>query len=159
MINILINNRYMLICVVTVFFIAIYMGNTEEKRSLRDIAIYDTVSVEEYKLLLKEHLKEFSFCKCLSYGFKGYNLRLEDESEGVFYDLEDPNWFYKELTILDSCSKIVADSIPVLEHFYEEHRITRRLIFIGCIDYYHSDKLDSLVNQLIEESEELNNEK
>ncbi len=143
-------------CVVTIFLAMFNMGSSEEKRSLLDLQIDDTVSTEEYRVLLKEQFKEYSLCSCIDHGITGYDYKLEDGFRIVF-SLTDE--YDREYTILDSCAKVVADSIPFLEYLLEEEGIKRRLISQNCLDYYHSDKLDSLVNQLIEESKELNNAK
>lgn len=152
------NNKYFEILLV-VLLLTISYNNTyseKKKRTLLDLQIDDTVSTEEYRVLLKEQFKEYSLCSCIDHGITGYDYKSEDGFRVVFSLFDE---YDKEYAILDSCAKLVADSIPFLEYLLETQGIKRRLISQDCIDYYHSDKLDSLVNQLIEESEELKNEK
>ncbi len=151
---ILLNKILMVACVATIFFAMFYMGSSEEKRSLRHLAIYDTVSIEEYISIIKEHFREFSLCRCIDYGIIGYEIKLEDGYLGTFYSIENPEEYKIELAILDSCAKEAADSIP-RGVIFGESKEGRRDIILTCLDYYNSEKLDSLITKLVEEKKEL----
>ncbi len=152
--RIITNKILMTIGLVTIFLAMFYMGSSEEKRSLRHLAIDDTVSLEEYISIIKEHFREFSLCRCIDYGIVGYEIKLEDGYLGTFYSIENPEQYKIELAILDSCAKEAADSIPI-GVIFEETKEGHRDIMLTCLDFYNSEKLDSLITTLVEEKKEI----
>ncbi len=125
------NKILMTIGLATVFLAMFNMGSSEEKRTLRHLATYDTVSVEEYKLLLKEHLKEFSLFRCKDYGITGYDIKVADAYLGTFYSIEHPDKYMIELAILASCAKDmdINTSDGVYMVGLEDRRVRERELF------------------------------
>ncbi len=125
-----------------------------KRRSLADLAIYDSITAEEFWELSKEMLKDYTLCRCIEHGIKGYRLTSED-SYSIVFDLEYFEFeFRNEFDILDKNAKILADYFPISEYQLQENGLKVRNVMLGCIDYYNSEKLSILIDSLLKAKKE-----
>ncbi len=125
-----------------------------KRRSLADLAIYDSITTEEFWELSKEMLKDYTLCRCIEHGIKGYNLTSED-SYNIVFSLENFEYVFRnEFEILDKNAKILADYFPFAEYQLQEHGLKVRNVMLGCIDYYNSEKLSILIDSLLKAKKE-----
>jgi hypothetical protein len=92
----------------------------------------------------RKWLKEYALCSCIKYSFKDDTAIKNDLSFTVYKEITD----YGNLAVyrtMDSISKIAAFDIkPSQIADYNG----KKALLLGCIEYYQSKKLDSIIRKL-----------
>lgn len=97
--------------------------------------------LQESKEIVEQRqlLKEYALCDCIRYGYKNTEVY-----EDVTVSLYNEAMLYSPYTLdtVSMLAKKIAESVPPLQHFdYNK----KRPILGGCIEFFKSKMLDSLI--------------
>jgi hypothetical protein len=88
----------------------------------------------------QQMLKDYFFCTCIDYGFKGDSLFFKDHSLTVYIEMLE--YDYNDIFRVKQFAKQVVNEIPVSNYS------GKRGVFGSCIEYYRGKELDQLIKSM-----------
>lgn len=105
---------------------------------------YKTKNLAKQESVANKHkwLKDYALCSCIKYCFKEDTIIKNDLSFAVYHEISD----YSNATIYRTIDSLSKDAALNIEPSQIADHNGRKALLQGCINFYESKKLDSIVN-------------